>query len=161
MRLEYENKFSDILRFNAIHQFFSPVLQGVYLILIALIFWSELSNSEVTSAAQTTLLWYFGIWIFQFIFNVIYLYSRKNGSILTTHVVEVQDDAFLEETRFNRSLFFWPGVLKAVSRPGFIAVYVTPQMAHIIPSRAFSSKTQRDEFLALVRDKIRASARQA
>jgi hypothetical protein len=157
MRIEYENKFSDILLFHAVHQFLSPALQGIYLLLFAFIFWVESGDSSLPAAATAAFWWYAGLWIFQFLFNAIYLYSRKNQSVLTTHVVEVMDDAFLEQTKFNKSFFYWPGVLKAVSRPGFVAVYVTPHLAHVLPNRAFSSG-QKAEFLALVRQKIRAAA---
>ena len=159
MRIEYENKFSDILLFNAVHQFLSPVLQGLYIIFFAFIFWAESNGSSIATAATTAFFWYLGMWIFQFLFNAIYLFSRKNGSVLTTHVIEVLDDSFLEETKFNKSFFYWPGVIKAVSRPGFVAVYVTPHLAHIVPNRAFSSSDQRASFLALVKEKIRAEAK--
>jgi hypothetical protein len=159
MRIEYENKFTDILIFNAVHQFLSPALQGFYIILFAFIFLAETSHSNIGAAAITAFIWYFALWIFQFLFNAIYLFSRRNGSVLTTHIVEVLDDAFLEETKFNKSFFYWPGVVKAVSRPGFVAVYVTPHLAHIVPNRAFSSSDQRESFLALVKGKIRAEAK--
>lgn len=156
MRIEYENKFSDILLFNAVHQFLSPVLQGLYLLFFALFFLSGLGddNASAAAAAISAFLWYLGLWVVQFVFNAFYLFSRKNKSVLTTHIVEIQDDAFFEETQFNKSFFYWPGIIKAVSRPGFVAVYVTPHMAHIVPNRAFSSKDQRDQFLALVRKKM-------
>jgi hypothetical protein len=158
MRIEYENKFSDILLFNAVHQFLSPALQGIYLVFFAFVFWVESGDSSLFAAATAAFCWYAGLWLFQFLFNAVYLYSRKNQSVLTTHVVEIMDDAFFEQTKFNKSFFYWPGVLKAVSRPGFIAVYVTPLLAHIVPSRAFSSPEQKAEFLALVRQKISAAA---
>lgn len=158
MRIEYENKFSDLLLFNALHQLLSPVVQGVYIALSALIFWSEsINNSSIAAATVTTFIWYLGMWIFQFIFNAIYLYSRKNGSVLTTHTIEILDDSFFEQTKFNKSFFYWPGVVKAVSRPGFVAVYVTPHLAHIVPNRAFSCSSQRASFLAQVKEKIRAN----
>ncbi len=157
MRIEYRNKFTDILLFNAVHQFLSPSLQGLYLGLCAFIFYSESFDSSLAVATVTALLWYLALWAFQLLFNVVYLFSRKNGSVLTDHIVEVQADALLEETRFNKSLFYWPGVVRAVSRPGFVGIYVTPHIAHVIPNRAFESKQQRVQFIALVREKIRAA----
>lgn len=154
MRIEYENKFTDIILFNAVHQFLSPVLQGLIIILATSVFWGESSDNTIASAATTAFFWYLAMWMFQFIFNAIYLFSRNNRSVLTTHIVEVMDAAFMEETKFNKSFFYWPGVVKAVSRPGFIAVYVSPHLAHIIPNRAFTSRDQRKSFLALVNDKI-------
>ncbi|MFS2036681.1 YcxB family protein [Polaromonas sp. CT11-55] len=157
MRIEYENKFSDLLLFNAVHQFRSPVLQGLYLLFFALFFWSELNYGTTSAAATSASLWYLAMWVLQFGFNAAYLFSKDNKSVLTMHIVEIQDEAFFEETKFNKSFFYWPGIVKAVSRPGFVAVYVAAHMAHIIPNRAFSSKEQRDRFLALVREKIDAA----
>ena len=158
MRIEYENKFSDLLLFNAVHQFLSPALQCLYLSFFAFVFWAESIENSISSAFLTAFYWYLGLWFFQFIFNAIYLYSRKNRSILTRHIVEIQDDAFFEETKFNKSFFYWPGVVKAVSRPGFVAVYVTAHMAHVIPNRAFTNQSQRNNFLALVKEKVRVGA---
>jgi hypothetical protein len=157
MRIEYRNKFTDILLFNAVHQFLSLPLQGLYLGLCAFIFYSESLDSSLSLAAVTALLWCLALWVFQLLFNVVYLFSRKNGSVLTDHIVEVQADALLEETKFNKSLFYWSGVVRAVSRPGFVGIYVTPHMAHVIPTRAFKSEQERVQFIALVREKIRAA----
>lgn len=157
MRLEYKNKFSDILLFNAVHQFLSLSVQSVCLILMAFIFWSESFDSSLPSAALTAFYWYLGMWIFQFSFNAIYLFSRKNHSILAMHTVEVLDDSFLEQTQFNKTYSYWHGIVKAVSRPGFIAVYLTPHLAHVIPNRTFTSSEHREKFLALVKEKIRTA----
>lgn len=156
MRIEYDNKFKDILLFNAVHQFMSPVLQVLYLLLPIFIVFAELNaeNSNLSAAVSTGILWYLGLWIFQLFFNVIYLYSRKNKSVLTTHIIEIQDEALYEETKYNRSYFYWNGIVKIVRRPGFIAVYVTPHMAHIIPNRAFTSISQASTFVDAIKSRI-------
>lgn len=159
IRIEYENKPSDLIIFNAIHQFLSPAVQGAYIIFVAFIFWVESNGSSVATAAATAFFWYLGAWAFQLIFNAIYFSSRKNKSILTTHRIEVLDDSLFEETKFNKSFFYWPGIAKAVPRPGFIAIYVTPDLALIVPNRAFSSSNQRARFLALVKERIHAEAK--
>jgi hypothetical protein len=158
MKIEYENKFSDILMFHAVHQLLSPVVQGFFLLIFLFIFWSELNfKGEFVSAAITAGIWYLAIWIVQFVFNVLYLYSRKNKSVLTKHTVEIQDEAFFEETKYNRSYFFWNGIVKVVRRPGFVAVYVTPHMAHIIPKRAFGSKARMLSFINECKNKLSAA----
>lgn len=158
MRVEYENKFIDILAFNAAHQFMSPVLQGLFLLFAGLIFLGELSEVGVIESSIIAVIWYFILWLAQFVFNTIYLYSRNNHSVLTRHIVEIQNDAFYEETKYNKSHFYWPGVIKVVKRLGLVAVYVTPQLAHIIPRRAFSSLAQRKEFIQQVKSKLRENA---
>lgn len=39
--------------------------------------------------------------------DILYLYSRKNKSLLTNYLVEVQDAALYEETPFNKSFHYW------------------------------------------------------
>ncbi len=160
MLIKYENRFSDLLVFNSIHQFLSPAMQGLWIVLCVFIFQTELSNGTVTLAFITTFVWYVGLWIFQFLFNAIWLFSRKNGAVLTTHTLEIQPEALFEETKFNRFFFYWPGVVKAVSRPGFVGIYVSPHLAHVIPNRAFHDKIERASFLALVKEKMRAATAQ-
>jgi hypothetical protein len=157
MRIEYENKFFDLVLYQAIHQFLSIRLQALYLLLFLFIFWSESLTESPLSSGITAFFWWVGLWVFQFIFNAVYFWSRKNPSVVGQHVIEVQDGSLMEETKFNKSFFYWPGVVKAVSRPRFIAIYVTPHMAHWIPNRAFSSEAQRKEFLSRVREKIRSA----
>ena len=155
MRVEYKNTFLDITLFNAVHQFLSPVVQAIYLLLFGVIFWGESLSRSVPSAALVAFFWYIGALLFQFVLNAVYLYSTNNRSVLTTHLLEVRPDALLEETKFNTSLFYWPGVVKAVTRPGFVAVYVSGHQAHVVPNRSFASSSERAKFVALVRERIR------
>ncbi|HEX7892482.1 MAG TPA: YcxB family protein [Ramlibacter sp.] len=156
MRLEYRLTYADMLLFAAAHQFFSPLLQLMFLGLAALIAGSGGDNA--TSTAFAACGWYAGLWLAQFALIAAFLVSRKNRTHLTTHAIEVSDRSLYEATRYNESHFFWPGVIKAVSRPGFVAVYVAQHTAHVIPDRAFASPEQRSEFLAVVRRKIAGAA---
>jgi hypothetical protein len=52
----------------------------------------------------------------------------------------------------------WPGIARVVRRPGFAAVYTSAIAAHVIPCRAFASDQQVDRFVALVEQRIRATA---
>ena len=108
MRIEYENKFSDILLFSAVHQFLSPALQGLYLFFFAFIYWAELSENSISSAFLIAFYWYIGLWIFQFIFNAIYLFSRKNHSVLTKHIVEVRMMHFSKKPNSTNPFFIGP-----------------------------------------------------
>ncbi|HJR68698.1 MAG TPA: YcxB family protein [Gammaproteobacteria bacterium] len=150
-------KFVDYLLFNAVHQFSSVPLQVTYLLLTWLIYAVFDESVGRLGAAILAVMSYLAMWVFHWAFNVIVLYSGKNKALLTDHVVEVQPDSLYEETRFNRSCHYWPGVVKVVRRPGFVAVYVAAHLAHIIPRRAFSSREQVDEFVALVRQRVQAS----
>jgi hypothetical protein len=154
MRFEYENKFRDIIEFQAIHQFCSPVLQGAFLIFTAFIFLTRVNHAPITHAIAEAITWYLVMWLIQFLFNIVYFASRNNHSVLTKHTIEVTDTALIEETKYNKSYFYWNGIVKVISRLGHVAIYVTPHMAHIIPRRIFSSPIQRKEAIALMRSKI-------
>jgi hypothetical protein len=94
------------------------------------------------------------LWTVQLSFNVIFLYSSRNRSILTQHEITIEDGALLDETLFNRSQHYWPGIFKVVRRPGFVAVYLNAHAAHIIPSRAFESEEHRERFVSAIKLKL-------
>ncbi|HVK53743.1 MAG TPA: YcxB family protein [Burkholderiales bacterium] len=154
MRIEYELKFRDYLAFNALHQLLSIPVQVLYGGLAVSIFYTSLGEQSLYAGVITAFLLYLAMWVIQLLFNVIYLYVGKNRSLLTRHIVEIQDEAFYEETQFNRSYHYWPGIVKVVHHLGFIAVYINAHAAHIIPSRAFSSNEQRKLFLSALKEKI-------
>ena len=155
-RVEYENTFLDLIVFTSVHQFVSPVLQALYCGMALLIFAVEQMGDDSLSGAIVATMFYVLMWAAQFVVNVLYLYSRKNRSVLTRHVIELRDEGLYEATQFNQSMFFWPGIVKAVRLVGYVAVYVTPHIAHIIPKRAFSSPSDVEEFIQTIRRKMRA-----
>jgi len=154
MRIEYKNSFIDIFYFQAIQQFLSPVLQGIYLILAAFIFWSESQTNSALTTTITAFWWYTGLWAIQFIFNAIYYFTKSNVSNFIKHTVEIQEKAFVEETEFNATYSYWHGPIKVVVRLGFVAIYISPHLAHVIPNRAFINKAQKIKFIEGVRGKI-------
>ena len=144
MRIQYQLKFLDVVLFQAVHQFLNPVVQSLFLLLTWFIFQSELNDVPATLRAATVACSLYAImWALQFTFNAIYLISRRNKNVLTQHTIELQEKAVLEETRFTQTLVQWPGVARIVSRPGFVALYISPHMAHVIPNRAFSTSANR------------------
>ena len=161
MRVEYKNTFFGIFLFQAVHQFLSPALQALFGVLWALIFWTESLDGPAALAAAVALVFWVAMWLAQFLVNAIYLASKSNRTFLTTHIVEVQDEGLYEETEFNKSLFFWPGIIKAVSRPGFLAIYISGQQAHVVPKRAFASKSEMESFFQRVVSKIAQANDQA
>lgn len=157
MRLQYRLKFTDYLLFNAAHQLMSVSLQGFYLLVCWGIYAVSIEETGKLRGFVAATVVYVAMWCLQMMFNVLYMYSSKNKSLLTDHIVEVQEDAFYDETRFNRSFHYWPGIAKIVKRPGFVAVYINELAAHVIPRRAFSSAEQANTFVSLVRERIRRS----
>jgi hypothetical protein len=143
-----------LLLFQRGTQFCLVTNQVIYLCLGLVVFQS--SEERTFGAMSGGVIVYLAAWAFQFITNVFVLYSAKNRSLLTHHVVEVQPGSFYVENPFTRSFHNWAGIAKVISRPGFVAVYVNAHAAHIIPNRAFSCRAQRNDFLTQVRAKLAA-----
>jgi hypothetical protein len=79
------------------------------------------------------------------------------NTLLTTHIVEIQGDAFYEETPFHRSFHYWPGIARVARMPGFAPVYISAAVDHIIPRRPFAIDQQVDQFVSLVEERIHAA----
>jgi len=161
MRIEFENKFTDILAFTTLHQLRDWLPHALYTLFAIYIFYADFAYAEkgtrgsiFVDAATKALLWYVLLWTIQMLFNVVYLYAIKSKSVLTTHVVEINEDAFYEETKYNKSYFLWEGIVKALKVPGYIAVYVTPHLAVIIPNRSFNSPEDRMTFYNALVNKL-------
>jgi hypothetical protein len=154
MRIEYKFTFADSVLFQAVHQFLSPQVQLIYGAMFAVIFFAEARDTPVSQALATAGAIWLVMWVLQFACNALILVSRKNHSVLTTHRIEIQETGLVEETKFNKSLFYWPGIVKVVSRPGYIAIYVSSQQAHVIPKRAFSSQSEAEQFKTAVLERM-------
>ncbi len=166
MKIEYRNTFLDILRFNISHQFRNVATQCLYILMALFVIYSELTvksdagtHPSIVAAILVGFVFYCVFWILQFLFNIFYLYSRRNQSVLTSHLIEIQDDALYEETHYNKSYFYWHGIVRVTKITGYIAIYVTPLLAHIVPDRAFADRTQKEAFYnALVAKVVKGKA---
>lgn len=150
MRIEYETKLKDVVLFGILNFFLSFRAQAFVMILMLYVFWSRLSYNSVLYSVIYTICYYIGFWLFLFIFFPLYLCSRDNRSMFTKHTMEITDDYLLEETKYNKSYHYWFGILKVVSLPWYIAIYIAGVSAHVIPNRAFKSREEREEFLKKV-----------
>jgi len=149
MRIEYENKFLDLFLFNILHFFLMLRVHVLVMLLMVYVFWSYryVGDNPLGYSLFVTLKYFISYWLFIFILYAFYLYFRDNRSVLTKHSIELTDDYLLEETKYNKSYFYWPGINKIVQRPGFIAVYISANGAHVIPNRAFPSRSEREKFV--------------
>jgi hypothetical protein len=160
MKITYKNTYLDALWFNCVHQFMSFRFQALFVALLTFVFLVEMGSKSqpgFSAALLTTLQWYVVLWIVQVLATALMLYSRKNHGFITQHTLEITDAALVETTLYNRTEAYWFGLNEIVRRPGFMAIYVTKAMAHIVPSRAFSSVEERERFFDLVSEKIRVA----
>jgi hypothetical protein len=158
LRVQFELKFRDMFLFNMMHQFHSVTLQ-LFCALPPLmsVYFAEKGESIVLTIV-TAIFWFFMCWLSQIVFLAIYLAAGNTRTVLTPKVIELQDDALFEETKFNRSYHYWPGILKAVRRPNGIAIYTSALAAHMIPNRAFLNEIARERFWTALNLKLKDPA---
>ena len=158
MRIQFELKFRDLLMFNLTHQFLSVTTQLFFALVPLMVFCFAEKGEDIRVTVATAAMMYLACWLAQIVFLVLYLSSGNNRTLLTSKVIELQDEALFEETKFNRSYHYWPGVLKAVRRPNFIAIYTSAAAAHVIPNRAFLNEIARDRFWLALNQKLKDPA---
>jgi hypothetical protein len=147
LRVEFRLKFWDLLIYNLMHQLCSITVHVFMALVSALMVYSfAMEGESLLVLTLVGILAYLAGWLMQLIFMVAFLLSSNTRTLLTEKVLELHEDALFEESRFNKSYHFWPGILKAVRRPGFIAIYTNGLAAHVIPNRAFSTDIDRDQF---------------
>jgi hypothetical protein len=75
----------------------------------------------------------------------IYLSGPNKGS-LGEHTVIVTEESLLETTEVNEARWQWSGVERVEQNENYIFIFVGPNVAHIIPKRAFSTPELSTEF---------------
>lgn len=97
---------------------------------------------------------YLEYWAGISIISLILAISSKDKALLTGYTVEIQEEAFYVETRFEKSSRFWQGISRIAVRPEFVAVYTNSRAAYIVPNRAFSGPKMHADFLMLLRKRL-------
>jgi hypothetical protein len=164
VRLEYQNAFGDIVFFHIAHQLASGVMHAYLLggsLLVASLSTDGSECRGLNACAEmfgfVFLTTYFLVLGAQLLFTAIHLFHDDNRASLTQHVVEVTEYGVSECTAVQQSTNAWEGIVKVVSVAGFVAIYVSPHVALVLPPRAFNTHRERSEFLAAVRYRIDAS----
>src|ERR1700721_1496486 len=103
MRVEYEVGYRDRFVFNLAHQFLTPVISGAFVLPALLIFLVEVRTRPVIQSLVWAAIVYLVMWIGQAIFLAIILITRRSDSVLTRHVLEADEDALRDSTKFNES----------------------------------------------------------
>ena len=154
MRLEYRLRYLDRLIYNICHQFRSPVINGFFVFLAIFIFLNESKDRPFVVSAIVAVMFYCLMWFAQFLFLAVVLLTRRSDSILTDHVLELQDEGLYDTTEFHQLRVFWKGMRRIVTFPGLIAIYVAQHSAMLIPNRAFASVNARHQFLAAIKERL-------
>ncbi|MEZ5465155.1 MAG: YcxB family protein [Lysobacteraceae bacterium] len=157
LRIEYENSFWDAYRHQLGTILFLWPIQALILLALVPAAIQVVPTHGIIVAAISVIVFGVIFLIFQAILAVFVTAIMTNRSVLTRHVIELEDEGLREETAFNRSVFYWDGIHKVVDRWGMVSIYVAPGLAHLIPHRAFESADGRLSFVQEVRRRIDAA----
>lgn len=99
---------------------------------------------------------YVCIWAGQILFTALHLVTTNHPSAYAEHTLEILETGLQEQTPYHQSIHYWHGIVKIVKRAGFLAIYVNPQCAHLVPTRAFSSATEAQAFAEQIYTRLAA-----
>lgn len=85
-------------------------------------------------------------WTFARIAEWRMLTPEKQKGLLCEHTITLAEESIIETTSVDENKKLWNGVFTVVRDEKYIYIFLTPQMAHIIPTRAFSSTDLADSF---------------
>lgn len=89
-------------------------------------------------------LWFIFQWLLQF-------RAWKDGArhgILGEHTITLTPEALRERTAVNDATAAWRGICRIDATASHLFIYLQPEMAHVIPRRAFPTPAAAEEFLA-------------
>ena len=103
MRVEYEVGYRDRFAFNLTHQFLTPTINGAFVLLPLAVFLIEIRTLPFIQTLVLVTNIYLALWIGQAVFLAVVLITRRSDSVLTRHVLDANEDALLDSTKFNES----------------------------------------------------------
>jgi hypothetical protein len=86
--------------------------------------------------------------VVQVVFHMFWVLVNKNRGVVGEHTLEINDEGLLEKTPFNESLHRWTGFHKIQASRKYLFVFVTDNIVHYVPFRAFASPEEASGFRA-------------
>jgi hypothetical protein len=139
-RIEYRPTLWDRMVFTLVHQFRTPVINGMFILFALLIFNGGRHKYSVAVNLITAVLMYVMMWLVQVVFLATYFFSRRRDAVATEHVMEIQRDALFNATKYSETRIFWPSVRNVILRPGCVVIFIAHGTACWVPNRAFTSR---------------------
>jgi len=164
MTIRYTNTFRDVMAFCFYHYPRSPFIIGSYgfaFVIISLAIFQAMPN-DATNVVKAITFFIMEFLAFAFIAGIFALtiilgmVSRRNKTLLTEHVITLEDGSFIEETTYNKTDHKWAGVQKLACTRGYIFIYVAQHAAHVVPRRAFRDHKEWDSFYDFCRQRVGA-----
>lgn len=109
---------------------------------------------------------FFGIGIFWSFFFPSYYKRRAMNNVtrsigqgihansVSKYTITVKDEGLLVSSGAGQNVQRWDEIKKFVDIDDYIFIYVTENMANVIPKRCFKSKKEEEEFINIIRNHI-------
>ncbi len=162
MEVCYRNTFWDLLQFNLYSTFRSKVLRLVFLGMVILS--SGYLTFDAALSVDASWLVYFLVFVvflaigfavllspllvLNFISAIISYFARNRK--WSEYKVQATKSSLLVEAPTIREEISWAGIEAIQQNKRFIFIYVSRQMAHIVPKRAFPDEASADKFFAYI-----------
>ena len=88
------------------------------------------------------------------LFIVLQCFTTKAKGVIGEHTLEVTEEGLLETTEYNTSLHRWSAFHKIKRSSGFLWIYVTDTMAHVVPLRRPLQEGDLSAFLDQLSSKV-------
>lgn len=85
---------------------------------------------------------------------------RQQPGLYCEHTLTLTDVALVEVTSINESRHLWSGLHGVVDVPDYIYLFITADLAHVVPKRAFPSPSAANAFASRAKE-LWATARPA
>jgi hypothetical protein len=82
----------------------------------------------------------------------------KGKGILGEHVLTISDEGLEESTAYNRSVNRWSAMPPVWATSGYYFIFITENMAHVVPRKRPLVEGDLEPFVAAVRDRISAAS---
>lgn len=88
------------------------------------------------------------------LFNALQCFTTKAKGVIGEHTLEVTEEGLLETTEYNTSLHRWSAFHKIKRSGGFLWIYVTDTMAHVVPLKRPLQEGDLSAFLDQLSSKV-------
>ncbi|MFA5832148.1 MAG: YcxB family protein [Bacteroidota bacterium] len=85
-------------------------------------------------------------WLFNKILEWNFYKPDKQKGVICEHTITISDDWIIESTEVNEDRKKWNGIYKLVEDDEYYYIFLTPQIGHFIPKKAFHTKNDAEMF---------------
>jgi len=154
MEIKYTNTFRHFMAFiiyNFFHKPLNYILIGIFIVFNVILCNRAMPENiglviKLFSLFLMTAAFLVLFLLFIFIMIMIGIRPKSNKGFLTEHTLIANAKEFIEETKVNRTVSKWDGIIKIKRSAGYIFVYVAQEGAHVIPGSAFGSYKEFTDF---------------